>query len=111
MPKVMEFARRGLDLTQPNGLFVQPWVYDYGILDEFAINAYWAGAYRESLDACLKLLASDKLPPSMVKRIAANARFAADKLPVASRRTSARSAPRTCRAAHARAAAARCARA
>jgi glycosyltransferase involved in cell wall biosynthesis len=76
----MEFARRGLDLAQPNGLFVQPWVYDYGILDEFAVNAYWAGAPRESLDACLKLLVSDKLPPSMVKRIAANARFAADKI-------------------------------
>ena len=77
-----EFARRGLELKQPDGLFVQPWVYDYGILDEFAVNAYWAGAYRESLDASLKLLASDKLPPSMVQRIAANARFAADKMPV-----------------------------
>ncbi|WP_292636286.1 glycosyltransferase, partial [Mesorhizobium sp.] len=47
-----EFARRGLDLAQPAGLFIQPWVYDYGLLDEFAVNAYWAGAYRESLDAC-----------------------------------------------------------
>ena len=76
-----EFGRRGIDLKQPNGLFVQPWVYDYGILDEFAINAYWAGHYRESLDACLKLLASNKLPPSMVNRIAANAQFAIDKMP------------------------------
>jgi Glycosyl transferase family 2 len=56
-------------------------VYDYGILDEFSIRAYWAGAYRESLDACLKLLVGDKLPPSMVPRVADNARFAADKLP------------------------------
>ena len=79
----MEFARRGVDLAQPNGLFIQPWVYDYGILDEFAINAYWAGAYRESLDASLRLLASEKLPPGMVKRIAANARFAAEKMPAA----------------------------
>ena len=79
----MEIARRGIELKLPNGLFVQPWVYDYGILDEFGINAYWAGAYRESLDAALKLLASDKLPASMVKRIAANARFAADKMPAA----------------------------
>ena len=39
-------------------------------------------AYRESLDACLKMLASDKLPAGMVKRVVANARFAADKLPV-----------------------------
>lgn len=77
----MEFARRGLDLTQPAGLFVQPWVYDYGLLDEFAVNAYWAGAYRESLDACLKLLATEKLPAEMAKRVVANARFATDKLP------------------------------
>ncbi|MER8677029.1 glycosyltransferase [Mesorhizobium sp. M0037] len=77
-----EFARRGLALAQPAGLFIQPWVYDYGLLDEFAVNAYWTGAYRESLDACLKLLASDKLPAEMAKRVVANARFAADKLPV-----------------------------
>jgi glycosyltransferase involved in cell wall biosynthesis len=78
-----EIARRGIELKQPTGLFVQPWVYDYGILDEFAVNGYWAGAYRESLDATLRLLASDKLPASMVQRIAANARFAAEKLPIA----------------------------
>lgn len=77
-----EFARRGLDLAQPAGLFIQPWVYDYGLLDEFAVNAYWTGAYRESLDACLKLLASEKLPAEMAKRVVANARFATDKIPV-----------------------------
>jgi GR25 family glycosyltransferase involved in LPS biosynthesis/glycosyltransferase involved in cell wall biosynthesis len=75
----MEIARRGLELKQPTGLFVRPWVYDYGLLDEFSVNAYWAGAHRESLDATLKLLASEKLPTSMVKRIVANARFAFDK--------------------------------
>jgi GR25 family glycosyltransferase involved in LPS biosynthesis/glycosyltransferase involved in cell wall biosynthesis len=77
-----EIARRGIDLPQPTGaLFAQPWVYDYGLLDEYAINAYWAGAYRDSLDASLRLLASDKLPQSMHARVVANARFAADKLP------------------------------
>jgi glycosyltransferase involved in cell wall biosynthesis len=75
-------ARRGVELTPPaSGLFVQRWVYDFGLLDEFAINAYWAGAYRDSLDASLKLLASDKLPLSMVKRVVANAGFAAARLP------------------------------
>ena len=47
-----EIAKRGLGLTVPaNGLFVEPWIYNYGLLDEFALNAYWAGHYRESLDA------------------------------------------------------------
>ncbi|MGI8853559.1 MAG: glycosyltransferase family 25 protein, partial [Methyloceanibacter sp.] len=41
----------------------------------------FAGSYRESLDAALKLLASDKLPASMFKRVAAHARLAAAKLP------------------------------
>jgi GR25 family glycosyltransferase involved in LPS biosynthesis/glycosyltransferase involved in cell wall biosynthesis len=77
-----EIARRGIDLTQPAGaLFAQPWTYDYGLLDEYAVNAYWAGAYRECLDASLRLLASDKLPQSTHARVLANARFAADKLP------------------------------
>lgn len=77
-----EFARRGLGMDKPQGLFIQPWVYDYGLLDEFSVNAYWTGAYRESLDASLQLLASDKRPPDMLKRVVANARFAADKLEV-----------------------------
>jgi glycosyltransferase involved in cell wall biosynthesis len=82
-----EIARRGIDLALPDhGLFIQPWVYRYGILDEFAINAYWAGAYREPLDTSLKLLADDRLPAEMVKRVAANARFAADKLPAAAQK-------------------------
>jgi len=76
-----DIARAGLALTAPTGgLFVQPWVYDTGLLDEFAINAYWTGHYAESLDACLKVLESGKLDPSQVRRVAANARFAREKL-------------------------------
>ena len=49
-----EYARRGLKIPQPAaGLFVQSWVYDYGFLDEFAINAYWTGRYAE-LCGCLR---------------------------------------------------------
>ncbi len=78
----LHYARRGLVLPVPRtGLFVQRWIYDYGLLDEFAINAYWAGEYRESLDACLRLLGSPHLPGSERDRVCANARFAADKLP------------------------------
>lgn len=75
-------AKRGLDLTQPRGgLFVEAWIYDYGLRDEFAIAAYWAGAYAESLEATLNLLSSGKLPQSEHSRIVANARFAFDRLP------------------------------
>ncbi|RFC68295.1 MULTISPECIES: glycosyltransferase [Mesorhizobium] len=79
--KGFEFAKRALGFQQPAGLFVQPWVYDYALLDEYAVNGYWADSYYESLDACLKLLESDKTPQDMRKRVAANARFAFEKLP------------------------------
>lgn len=77
----MEIARCGLDLPMPGGLFIQPWIYDYGLRDEFAVNAYWAGHYRESLESSLKLLASDKTPADMVKRLAINSLAALEKLP------------------------------
>ncbi|MBZ9991670.1 glycosyltransferase [Mesorhizobium sp. BH1-1-5] len=83
-----EYARRGLGINKPVGLFVQPWVYDYGLLDEFSVNAYWAGAYQESLDACMKLLAVEGLSENTVKRVASNAQFAVDKLRVQDRPTS-----------------------
>lgn len=77
-----EIAKRGLALTAPaDGLFIETWIYDYGLLDEFAVSAYWAGHYRESLDACLRLLARSTLPDGYRDRTTANARFALDKLP------------------------------
>jgi len=76
------FAKRGLALSAPrDGLFVEPWIYDYGLLDEFAVNAYWAGNYDESHQACRRLLGEGKLSPERASRIAANAHFAARKLP------------------------------
>jgi tetratricopeptide (TPR) repeat protein len=78
-----EIARRGLALAPPQGgLFVEVWIYEYGMRDEFAVAAFWAGAHRESLDACLKVLESGKLPAAELSRVAANARFAFDKLPL-----------------------------
>jgi glycosyltransferase involved in cell wall biosynthesis/GT2 family glycosyltransferase len=75
-----EYARRGLKIPQPAaGLFVQSWVYDYGLLDEFAINAYWTGRYAESADACDRLLNEGKLPAEMRDRVEKNKDFAVSK--------------------------------
>jgi hypothetical protein len=77
-----DFGRRAAALPKPaGGLFIEDWVYEYGALDEFALNAYWSGRYKESLDANLLLLAERKIPGDMRDRIVANARFAATKLP------------------------------
>ncbi|AWN48661.1 glycosyl transferase [Methylobacterium terrae] len=64
----------------PGGLFVESWIYAYGLRDEFAVNAYWAGRHRESLEACLTLLAGEALPAGDRARVGANARFALDRL-------------------------------
>jgi glycosyltransferase involved in cell wall biosynthesis/predicted O-methyltransferase YrrM len=76
-----EYARRGLAIPQPNdGLFVVAWIYDYGLLDEFAVNAYWDERYQDCLDACQRLLGEGKMPLEMHDRVKKNAEFAAEKI-------------------------------
>ena len=61
-------------------LFAEVWIYDYAMMDEFAIAAYWAGHYRESYDICQKLLESPKFPKDQLARLHENIRFAKNKL-------------------------------
>ena len=76
-----EYARRGLTIERPaDGLCVEDWIYDYGLLDEFAVNAYWAGAYQDCLDACERLLREGKIPSDERVRVTMNADFARQKL-------------------------------
>ena len=75
--------RRWPSLGKPlphDTLFAGPWVYETGLLDEYAVNAYWAGHYDECLDACLKILATDRMKGAELQRIVANARYAWDAL-------------------------------
>jgi len=83
-----EIAKRAGPLGKPpDGLFVEPWIYEYGMLDELAVNAYWAGEYRECLDACEHILRDGKCPESDRARIEANAAFACQKLGIGSKVT------------------------
>jgi hypothetical protein len=61
-------------------LFVEPLIYEYGLLDELAVNAYWVERYAECLDACERLLHDGKMPEEMRERVEMNARFAREKL-------------------------------
>ncbi|MBV8615174.1 MAG: glycosyltransferase [Acetobacteraceae bacterium] len=81
-PESYEFAKRGLGLSLPaGGLFVEPWIYEWGLLDAFAVSAYWARRYTDSMDAGLRLLSEGRLPESERGRVVANLRFAFEKLP------------------------------
>jgi glycosyltransferase involved in cell wall biosynthesis len=76
-----ELAKRGLALSQPSdGLFIEPWIYQYGLLDEFVVNAYWVGQYDECLEACERLLRERKCPEDICERIERNRDFAREKL-------------------------------
>jgi LPS sulfotransferase NodH len=76
-----EYARRGLAIPPPTGgQSIQQWIYDYGLLDEFAVNAYWIERYQDCLDACQRLLREGKMPSDMYDRVKKNADFATTKL-------------------------------
>ncbi|MYT19541.1 glycosyltransferase [Streptomyces sp. SID7760] len=61
----------------PDLLFVQPWVYQWGLLFEHSITAYWVGDMQASLRACDRLLALPDLPESYRLQTEANRGFAA----------------------------------
>ena len=72
-------------IAYPTGApFVEDWIYEYGLLDELAICAYWTGRYVECVDACDRLLSEGKLPTNMRDRILKNKQFATDKVTAAS---------------------------
>jgi hypothetical protein len=57
-------------------LFVAPWIYEWGMLFEHSIVAYWCGDYNASILACKRLLAIDSLPEPNRRQTRANLRHA-----------------------------------
>lgn len=77
-------GKHAVGMAEPvHGLFVESWIYDYGILEEFSVAAYQSGHFRECLDALEKLIAEGKIPAAALPRLRENARSAAAKLAVA----------------------------
>jgi GR25 family glycosyltransferase involved in LPS biosynthesis len=67
------FARQGLDRPEPDdSLFVERWIYRWGLLFECSISAYWVGEVVEAEQACLRLLALPDLPESNRKQTQMN---------------------------------------
>ncbi|MFG2334643.1 glycosyltransferase [Streptomyces sp. NPDC048604] len=61
-------------------LFVQPWVYRWGLLFEYSITAYWVGDFAASLTACDRLLALPDLPEAYRRQTRTNREFAVRQL-------------------------------
>ncbi|GHJ92685.1 glycosyl transferase [Streptomyces sp. NE5-10] len=63
-------------------LFVQPWVYRWGLLFEYSVTAYWVGDHAASLAACDRLLDLPDLPAPYREQTLANREFAVRELGV-----------------------------
>lgn len=58
-----QLAKRGLTISQPLAApFVELWIYECGLLDELAVNGYWARPHQDCPEAGEILLTSGKCP-------------------------------------------------
>jgi glycosyltransferase involved in cell wall biosynthesis len=74
-------GKHALTIPEPRaGLFLKPWVYQYGLFDELAVAAYWCGRYEEAADLSARVLREGKAPESIRARIQKNLKFAQAKL-------------------------------
>jgi tetratricopeptide (TPR) repeat protein len=83
--KAYVFARTGVEIERPDdGLFVSQVVYDWRMLDELGVAAYWVGDYASAKEACETVLARVQgglsIPESDLERIGENLKHALQKL-------------------------------
>jgi glycosyltransferase involved in cell wall biosynthesis len=80
-----EIGHVAINMRVPSDiLFVEKWIYDYGMLFEFSVCAYWTGHYDESLKACDTLLANPNLPATYREYALRNRGYALEKVRQAS---------------------------
>ena len=69
-------SKRALEVPFPQGgLFIEKWIYDYALLDEFSISAFYVGKFKESNDACIELLNNRNIPQNYIERVKSNMEF------------------------------------
>lgn len=79
--KAYQTAKIGLTIPFPRDiLFINSRVYDYDMLFECSISAYWIGKYDESQQMSQQLLAKPDLPENIRKIVEKNLAFANAKL-------------------------------
>jgi tetratricopeptide (TPR) repeat protein len=66
-------SERGIRIPVPRDtLFVHRWVYEWGLLFEYSIAAYWVGQPSAALAACDRLLGMSQLPAVYRKQTEVN---------------------------------------
>jgi glycosyltransferase involved in cell wall biosynthesis len=75
------FGKWALSLPpQKDLLFVHQYIYDYALLDQLSLCAYYTGRYQESKDYLLKILKEKKYPAEHEQRYRTNLEFSLNKL-------------------------------
>ena len=70
-------AKQGIELKYPaDSLFGEIWIYNFGIMDEYAVAAYYTNRPKESMKTCEAILKKKAYPPEEEKRIKKNLEFA-----------------------------------
>jgi glycosyltransferase involved in cell wall biosynthesis len=76
-------AQHALNIKQPNDpLFIETWIYDYGVLLEHSICAYWIGRYQEAFESSMKILGFKDLPDNVRECVNNNLRFITPKIAI-----------------------------
>ncbi len=79
-------SKRALFMPVPDDiLFVYDWIYDYGMLLEFSICAYWVGEYEEAKLASEWLLLKTTIPSNVRECVEKNLTFINERLKEASK--------------------------
>jgi len=74
-------GKHAITLDMPSGcLFTESWVYDYGILDEFSIIAFWSGNYKESKECCERILNKNGIPDNIKNRVQQNLQYSIERM-------------------------------
>lgn len=66
--KALEYATQGLRVRESDDiLFVDKWIYDYGMLMEYSLATYWTDRFPEALIATQLMLSKPNLPDNFRK--------------------------------------------
>ncbi|MBS4167622.1 glycosyltransferase [Parachlamydia sp. AcF125] len=80
-PEGYQIACLGLHLRPPpDSLFVERWMYNYGLLLEYSLCAYWTERYQESLLASYLILSNPNLPVEIKTCLQSNLKWIHAKL-------------------------------
>lgn len=74
-------GQEAIKINKPEiGLFLEDWVYSYGVFDEFSIVSYYCGRFDVSKQYCERLMNEGKMPDFYKARVSGNLQFALDRI-------------------------------